>query len=647
MNGIDGFLGKPSILVDARVASTGAKAGDAAGPHAESGPAAAFGGHLADLSRQHRKASDSVAPASRPNPAVPALVQQSFLLTTGMAEAAGFDTSAPEEGEPDVLPAIAISQASSNMPAGANIAGLPDIGPRGMLAMVPDPEVACAGPGARKDTHPEREGAPGGDAPCVEGENVPDPGGPVIKASRDSHTQSVRADTEDLTASPLLRGLPSPFESTAASQAKVDGSKADWSNGTATSGDAANCGTAGLPMAPGGMGSMMAPLASPPAPHAARRPLPQPVLALRGRPEVPREPAGKEAVLNGGLSFGAITASAAFQAPPLVPVSKGSSPSRAITQENAGPCESLTADPSGGHRFDLASPVPVVGVVLSQQTYLAPPHGLSPSQQLAHPILAPTPAPVAVDARGLNASGEPAPVIEGIASGRTIAQDIVKPHATATADEHGEHGPVSEAPAPVGRLTVNQQNVRPVPNSLSPAQQIAGFVVSEAGLDIMDGGAVTAKASSSLDKVGIANSPQPLSRVKTMQLQLDPEILGKVTVRMRLSGTRLDLRVEAERRETMQLIGKETDLLTSKLQAAGYAIETLILRQPEPHAQHQQFGVHVQSNGQDQTTGHANGGSSAHDRPSTHDGRERSRPVLADDAQEGAGIRYSGGDLYI
>ena len=119
-----------------------------------------------------------------------------------------------------------------------------------------------------------------------------------------------------------------------------------------------------------------------------------------------------------------------------------------------------------------------------------------------------------------------------------------------------------------------------------PAQQIAKSIVAEAGPGKLDGSLATAQASrapATEDTVKSSLS-MSMSRVQTMQLQLDPEILGKVTVKMRLSGTRLDLRVEAERPETMQLIGRDKDLLADKLHGAGLTVESLVLQLTEPPA---------------------------------------------------------------
>ena len=110
MNGIDRSL--PSIVLDARVMSTGAKPGDATGTQADFGTASAFGSHLDDLSRQKDTASNSPALAGGLNRAVPAFVQQSFLRVTGTAKAAGQGTSEPETTVLDTASTIASPQAS-------------------------------------------------------------------------------------------------------------------------------------------------------------------------------------------------------------------------------------------------------------------------------------------------------------------------------------------------------------------------------------------------------------------------------------------------------------------------------------------------------------------------------------------------------
>jgi hypothetical protein len=552
VNGIDGFLGKPSIVLDARVMSTGARPGDAAGTQADSKRAAAFGGHLADLSRQGGKASDKADLGSLPNRAVPVLVQQSFLLATGTAEAAKHGASEPETEVPDARSTIASPQASSKTPNGANFAERIGIGPGGTPAAAPDPVAADASPGVRRDSRAERPLALGVNASFADGGSVPTGHRPVIDAPRDSHARSIPGDAAAFTPPPLVPGFPLLFAFPAAGQAAVDGS-----NGTAASAD----GAAALEIG---------------KPHAG-----------------------------------------------------------------------LAADPNGDHGPDFAASAPVGVSVVNQQTHFAPPIRFSPALQIARSIRVSASAPATVDTNGLASSGEPALLAVESAPDSADAQEIVEPHASHSTDPNSGHGPEFTASASVRGLVVNQQTHTAPPNRLSPAQQIAELVANRAGPNNLDASPVTAQSSRAPDAAGMADSRLSMSRVQTMQLKLDPEILGKVTVSMRLSGTQLDIRVATERADTMQLIGKDRDLLTGKLQTAGYAIETLVIQMADPQAPQQQFGVNVPSNGQDPSTGQANGGPSAHDRPSTHDDRQRSRPLPADDAQDGAGVRLTDGDLYL
>jgi flagellar hook-length control protein FliK len=142
----------------------------------------------------------------------------------------------------------------------------------------------------------------------------------------------------------------------------------------------------------------------------------------------------------------------------------------------------------------------------------------------------------------------------------------------------------------------------------------------------------------------MAKLPLSGTNVQTLQLQLDPEILGKVTVKLRLTGSRLDLRVETERAETMQLLGRDKDLLAGKLRAAGFAVENITLGTVDPQIPQQPV---AQTNGYDQTTGQTNGGPSSHDRPPPQDDRQPSHPNRADEPQDGSDIRRRTGELYL
>src|SRR5208282_1776665 len=132
--------------------STGAKPGDATGTQAGSGTASAFGSHLDDLSRQEDTVINSPALAGSLNRAVPAFVQQSFLLVTGTAKAAGQGTSEPETTVLDTRSTIASPLASGKTPDIAIFAARSATGSGRPPATATGSMVADASQGARKDT---------------------------------------------------------------------------------------------------------------------------------------------------------------------------------------------------------------------------------------------------------------------------------------------------------------------------------------------------------------------------------------------------------------------------------------------------------------------------------------------------------------
>ena len=162
MNGIDGFLGKSSLVLDARVMSTGAKSGDAEGMHEDPGEAAAFGSHLADLSQHGGAAGDSAALGSLPDRTMPAIVQQNFLVTTGAAEMALQTATEPKAGLQAPRSTTTSSQAVSS---GVGLV-------------------------SRKDTFIESVWMRGWETSFADGGSSPIGERPVIEASQDAKPQS-------------------------------------------------------------------------------------------------------------------------------------------------------------------------------------------------------------------------------------------------------------------------------------------------------------------------------------------------------------------------------------------------------------------------------------------------------------------------
>lgn len=215
----------------------------------------------------------------------------------------------------------------------------------------------------------------------------------------------------------------------------------------------------------------------------------------------------------------------------------------------------------------------------------------------------------------------------------------------AGANPKESHEPAPSAAPPASGLPVTHPAALTAVSGFSPAQQIGEYIARRAGVSNANGNAT--QPSPVPSSPALVNLQPPVSRVQIMQLQLDPANLGRVSISMRLSGTRLDLRVVAERPETVQLVGNDKDGLAGKLQAAGYSLESLSVQGPDIQASQQQPRIDGLPHSQSQaTTGQANGGPLAHDRPSTQDNRQRSRPLLGDDQQDGGEHRRTG-DLYI
>lgn len=71
----------------------------------------------------------------------------------------------------------------------------------------------------------------------------------------------------------------------------------------------------------------------------------------------------------------------------------------------------------------------------------------------------------------------------------------------------------------------------------------------------------------------LADSKPALSKLKVLHIQLQPDSLGSVTVRMQLRADLLELHIDASRPETADLIQRDREVLSSILRAAGYTAD--------------------------------------------------------------------------
>ena len=77
---------------------------------------------------------------------------------------------------------------------------------------------------------------------------------------------------------------------------------------------------------------------------------------------------------------------------------------------------------------------------------------------------------------------------------------------------------------------------------------------------------------------GTGTSLPASALVKTLEIRLDPESLGVVMVKMRLSGDALEIQVEADHQETLSLLRDNKDVLSQSLQSSGYKLDAMTLQ---------------------------------------------------------------------
>jgi hypothetical protein len=197
-------------------------------------------------------------------------------------------------------------------------------------------------------------------------------------------------------------------------------------------------------------------------------------------------------------------------------------------------------------------------------------------------------------------------------------------------------------PTPISTFAVSQPLHPGSATMLSPAVQIALCVIGASGIG---GSSRESMLAQSQPTVHLAAEAAPVA-TQILHLQLEPENLGKIIIKMRLSGSKLELQVDAERPETMHLIGNDKKLLSDRLQSAGYAIDTLVIQSLDSHASHSGQGAAAGAS-QQQHGDYRGGGTNFHDRPSMRDSNSPSPPSLDGDTQDTARIRPIDGELYL
>jgi hypothetical protein len=161
---------------------------------------------------------------------------------------------------------------------------------------------------------------------------------------------------------------------------------------------------------------------------------------------------------------------------------------------------------------------------------------------------------------------------------------------------NAQHGTAQAAPVTV---VAQETHAPPVP-SLSPVQQIATSIIEAADA------ASSAEEAGPAPPAGAPASPQKgLQPLQVLDIKLEPADLGSVSVKLRLSGTKLELHIEVAQKDTLPLLHKEGDSLSSQLQSSGYSVDTLTIKAAENGgaAAQQQHGGHGAAQGQSQGQG--------------------------------------------
>ena len=155
----------------------------------------------------------------------------------------------------------------------------------------------------------------------------------------------------------------------------------------------------------------------------------------------------------------------------------------------------------------------------------------------------------------------------------------------------------------------------------------------------------------------------PLSKLQVLKIQLQPENLGSVNVRIQLRADAIELHIDTSRAETAELLKRDRETLSTIMRAAGYAADdaqikithgdatmsAAMISAMDPSSSNSPTSQNSQNGGQSfaqSGTNERSAGSqdreggqrqSGHDRADQHSGRERDgRPGPA--AGQGSGI---------
>ncbi|HEV7257030.1 MAG TPA: flagellar hook-length control protein FliK [Bosea sp. (in: a-proteobacteria)] len=154
--------------------------------------------------------------------------------------------------------------------------------------------------------------------------------------------------------------------------------------------------------------------------------------------------------------------------------------------------------------------------------------------------------------------------------------------------ETGSKGSLPETPMSI--TVVRQETHLPPVMRLSPLQQVAE-PIRQAAAELVSARSDVVPDLASDKPAGIAEP------TKILHLQLAPVELGSIVVKMRISQGGMEIRLEASRTETAQMLANDREALREIVKASGYALDQVSVET-----------IHVDAAGPDPRPGGQDGG---------------------------------------
>ena len=202
--------------------------------------------------------------------------------------------------------------------------------------------------------------------------------------------------------------------------------------------------------------------------------------------------------------------------------------------------------------------------------------------------------------------------------------------------------PADERRSPIASRTDPQ--ILPTSSLASPVKQLAGAIAQEIGSP------GSAPPTSAPDASSMVRHPLNREPLRILKVALEPAELGHVTVRMRLTGDTLELRVTAERAETASMLERDRHLLSRIIEASGYSAGDVTVQPATPSSQPGTITMRASTETQGDTQAapqfQSNGSADGERQPSRpQDGSRHSRHEAKHDAPDIDPRRR--GDLYV